>query len=386
MLHFSLTSPASSFHSASEMEQEMIRPSSRLVLDQYFGDSVQTFTQELKALQRRARGHVPQLDICLSEITESIQQQSRHCLAVEDQLTDPEQVRSLQALFQIAIEPWFSQSWFMQRARSKPRGYPGDFVLLNGIYNRKPKSQGLGGYLDLYFLESDLGRAVPARMAALRNFLNRQMANSTGPLRIMNVACGPCREYLTGLQVPADREVRITCIDSDPEALRHAEACVSKILHGKVAVDFVNYNALRMRSAERNLARFGRQHIIYSIGLLDYLPDKHLVAVLQGLRETLADGGKLYVAFKDAERYDKAEYQWFVDWFFFQRNAAACRSLLLQAGFEDELVTMDRDATGIILNFTAAVPAKGGQWRRDLSHLSLPGPRNLDAKSEQASY
>ena len=67
------------------------------------------------------------------------------------------------------------------------------------------------------------------------------------------------------------------------------------------------------------MSRLGRSDIIYSVGLCDYIPDKYLIPLLQGWRESLHEGGVVYVAFKDAKLYTTPEYQWLVDWFFLQR-------------------------------------------------------------------
>lgn len=333
-------------------------------VDRFFDDEVAKFTTELTELERATRRGKPQHDKLLERLATSIKRTSRACLDLEEQIEDADLVRELQSRFQNTIDPWFRQSWFMERARTKPRGCPGDYALLNAIYDRQPKSSGLGGYLDLYFLGTELGRAVPARMESARRFLNDQIANADQDLRIMNVACGPCREYFVGLDHPASHNVSIVCIDSDAEALEHVESRLSSANIG-AALSFVNYNALRMRSAERNLKKFGAQDIIYSIGLLDYVPDRFLVPILHGLRESLSPGGNLFVAFKDMLRYDKTEYQWFVDWFFYQRTEAECRSLIAQAGFDDSALEVTRDATGVIMNFKATVSTAVKQYRFD---------------------
>jgi hypothetical protein len=131
-----------------------------------------------------------------------------------------------------------------------------------------------------------------------------------------------------------------------------------------------------MRSARTNISRFGQADIIYSIGLLDYIPDRHLVPILQGLRGTLKPGGVAYLAFKDETGYDACEYQWFVDWHFFQRDERQCFQLLCEAGFDPGELEVYRDQTGIIMNWVAAAPT-GRRFRADRSSRSLAGPKVL---------
>ena len=95
-----------------------------------------------------------------------------------------------------------------------------------------------------------------------------------------------------------------------------------------------------MTSAANNIRRFGRSDIVYSVGLCDYIPDEFLIPLLQGWRESVADGGVVYVAFKDTLLYDKTEYQWLTDWYFFQRTEEECRRLFEQAGYEMSAMEM----------------------------------------------
>jgi hypothetical protein len=59
----------------------------------------------------------------------------------------------------------------------------------------------------------------------------------------------------------------------------------------------------------------------------------------------------VYVAFKDTRLYDKTEYQWLTDWYFFQRTDEECRQLFASAGYDMSGVTMTRDPIGVIINF-----------------------------------
>src|SRR5207237_1414323 len=96
--------------------------------------------------------------------------------------------------------------------------------------------------------------------------------------------------------------------------------------------------------------------------LCDYIPDKYLVPMLRAWRESISENGAIYVAFKDARLYDKAVYQWLVDWYFFQRTEEDCRRLFVEAGYDPLALDETRDATGVIMNFVgraaAAVPLR----------------------------
>ena len=344
------------------------------IVESFFREHVETFLSQLKSIQERIQAQQETPEHLVVELASAIREQSKECLRVEQELTaDGEELAAAQARFQDAIDPWFRQSWFMERAKSKPRGYPGDYVLLTAIYDQLPKSEGFGKCLDLYFLQSDLAGAVRARMESTRQYLSSYISDADQDVvNVLNVASGPCREFFVGLDFPAEKTVNIKCIDADQEALDYVQ---SKIAAAELNanVELINYNALRLRSAKRNREKFGRPDVIYSIGLLDYIPDKHLVGLLQGLRETVRPGGVVFASFKDQLRYDKAEYQWFVDWFFFQRTEAQCRDLMLAAGFDGSCLKSRRDSSGIIVNFVGRTPVV--QERYDAAHAGSIVPR-----------
>lgn len=335
-------------------------------VERFLVEDTAAFTRALAELAAEVEDHkIPFSEAHLERLTAAAERSRQACRSLESRIGDDETLlRAAQAAYRDAIAPWFDRSWLMHRAKFKPKGYPGDHAILTAIYDRLPKSPGIGGYLDLYFLNTQLGRAVPARLRAAREFLIRELERRGGDVSVLNVACGPCREYAEDFQVPRGARPRIICIDSDQEALDFAGQSVARLGSKAPDLSCVRYNALRMSSAKRNVETFGRPDIIYSIGLFDYITDRHLVPILQGLRETLAEGGALYIAFKDADRYDKTVYQWMVDWFFLQRTEGECRALFDQAGYETGRMEMTRDETGIIINFISR-PGSSAIYRID---------------------
>jgi extracellular factor (EF) 3-hydroxypalmitic acid methyl ester biosynthesis protein len=356
-------------------------------IDRFFSDDLANFASQLTELERRIDPDSDPTDEgILAEIAECIDNSLAACRKLEDELggEDPIVLKEVQSRYRDAISPLLSKSWVWHRSTAKPRGYPGDYQLLTAIYDAVPKSKGFGGYVDRYLLNFTLSHAVVARMWAAREFLVEELERRQGDVAILNVASGACREYLDGFKRHADRQVKLTCVDNDSEALefaqgKTAEALAASGIEGK----FTRYNALRMTSAAGNIRNFGKSDIIYSIGLCDYIPDEYLIPLLQGLGESLADGGVVYVAFKDALRYDKAEYQWLMDWYFFQRTEEEFRQLFEKAGYDLSQIETTRDRTGVILNYicrtgnAASVRIDGAQQVPLAQHGSLPAAEQV---------
>jgi SAM-dependent methyltransferase len=326
----------------------------RTEVERFFTDEVSRLTGMLAEMERRVDPSAEaRKDDVFGELSVSIDRALAACKAIEERLEgDAQALKDAKARFRDAVAPWFDQSWFMHRSKVKPRGYPGDYELMASIYDGVPKSRGLGGYLDIYILNSTLGRAVTFRMQEARRFLIDELSRRRGEVSVLNVACGPCREYAGGLDRPDQSKIRITCVDADRQALEYVEARITTVAPPSLDLQCVCYNALRMSSAKANIERFGRPDIIYSVGLCDYIPDRPLIAMLRGWRETVNDGGVVYVALKDIRRYDKTVYQWALDWYFLERTEEDCRRLFEQAGYDMDGVTTTREATGAIMNFT----------------------------------
>lgn len=328
-------------------------------IDEFFTREVADFTATMDRLARHIDPDAsPKVDQHLHDFSESLEDCLTGCRRVEEDLKfTPQTLRSVQARFREAIGPWFSRSAFMRHALAKPRGYAGDYEMLIAIYEGRPRSRGFGGYLDLYFLRTELGRAVPARLRGVKQFLLDETARRGGTVTALDIACGPAREFTGEFDLPEGCQLKVACLDHDDAALDYVRTHVAPHTPYNVELECVKHNALRMMSGASNRRHFGAPDIIYSVGLCDYIPDELMCRLLRGWRETAASGGVVYVAFKDCRFYDAVRYQWPVDWHFFQRTEADCLRLFDQAGYDLADMEIVRDETGSIMNFISRIPA-----------------------------
>ena len=172
--------------------------------------------------------------------------------------------------------------------------------------------------------------------------------------KVLDIACGSCREISHLVPEIKKSEASIKCIDLDPDALDFAMNRLSFAGLSPDSISFIKYNALRMFDIDIAKAEFGEQDIIYSVGYFDYLPDDFLVKLLRSLYALLNPGGKLIAAFKDADRYRAQEYHWIADWDgFLQRTEKDFERILGEAGIPATAMTMTRDRTGVIIFYSA---------------------------------
>jgi len=338
------------------------------ITEEFFASDVAAFCRTLQSLSERIGPTAfPRWDGYIREFSAALDTCLDACQRVEAELQlDPAALRSAQARFQEAIRSWFDQSAFMRHALAKPRGYAGDYEMLIAIYEGVPRTLGFGGYLDLYFLHTELGRAVPARLKGVKRFLQEEVTRRGGDVSVLDIACGPAREFQEGLDLPDSCHLTVTCLDHDDAALDYVRTKVSPHVASNIELQCVKHNALRMMSGSANRRHFGAPDILYSVGLCDYIPDEMMIRLLRGWRETVADGGVVYVAFKDRLRYNAARYQWPVDWHFYQRTEGDCLRLFAQAGYNvDDMEMVRDDDLGTIMNFISRAPQESALLRLD---------------------
>jgi hypothetical protein len=319
----------------------------------FFSKDVQSLVDTLIDLNSRVDAKTQAtMDETYKTMVEAFDRSCVACRQMDERLSDdPEQLKEVKERFREAISPLLGKSWCYSRALNKPRGYPGDAGLLTVMYDNVPLATGFAGYVDLYFLSTTLAYGIRERLRCAKTFLIEELERRHGDVSVLNVACGPVREYEGGIEHPSDVKIHINCLDSDAETLDYVKKRSTTGAFGDLDINCVCYNALRTSSTKNNIRMFGQPDILYSIGLCDYIPDEYLIPMLQGWRETVNDGGVVYVAFKDTRRYSHTIYQWYTDWNFYLRTEEDCRSLFEQAGYDVYGLKMTRDTTGSIFNF-----------------------------------
>jgi extracellular factor (EF) 3-hydroxypalmitic acid methyl ester biosynthesis protein len=308
---------------------------------------VDSFCDELIAIEKHFLSGIP-IEKSVYKINESIRKSCAACADLE--LYASSDLKKLQTIFQNKIEPFFSQSWYMNRALTKPRGYPGDFEILEGIYDQTIFTPvGIGRLLDYYFLHTDLARAVMGRKNYCISILEKYLRTFPNPA-ILDIACGPCRELREIDPELMKKPFSFHGMDNDQDALAYAKEKAVEAGIPDENLRFTKQNVLRLINPENNIRLFGRYDLIYSVGLYDYLPDDILIRILNGTLAMLKENGEYVVAFKDCNCYDKTEYQWHVDWHFFQRTEEECCQLINK--INPKIARLERDESGVILFFT----------------------------------
>jgi SAM-dependent methyltransferase len=317
------------------------------------GQAIECYVEELRTIERRIASGETDDDAVLSEIVALNDTVLKVCAQFEQEVKDETVIKATRSYFRKRTHTILSKSYNINRIRTWPQGYQGDYKTLEAAYRNTPMSEGIGYYLDKYILDWTLAHALRGRLERLAELLHDELSTRENP-KVLDIACGSCREV--SMLVPEIKRSKalFTCIDLDGDAL---DFSVNRLAPADLApeqIKLTKYNALRMFDHDIASAEFGPQDIIYSVGYFDYLPDDFLVKLLRSLYALLNPGGKLIAAFKDADRYRSQEYHWIADWDGFrQRTEKDFQRILGEAGIPEHAMTMTRDRSGVIIFYSA---------------------------------
>jgi hypothetical protein len=234
------------------------------------------------------------------------------------------------------IFPYFMRSRFAERAYYKPRGYAGDYLMMEMIYKNEPEGDGkLGSIIDSWCLETEAARAVRGRRKFLKERLDilcRTRAKNGFTCRIMNLACGPTRELFDFLAACDYSDmIMALCIDADIQALEYTNHTVNVIPHS-ASVRLMSDNVVRW-ALGRLRHNFGSQDVIYSAGLADYLDDRVLLALINRCYDQLDWGGALIIGNFGCTNKHKTFLDQILQWRIIHRSTEDLRGIFEQSRF-----------------------------------------------------
>jgi len=234
------------------------------------------------------------------------------------------------------LTPLLMSGPIWEHAFRKPRGYPGDFELMNLMYQSERRGDSIFGRI-----LHELGREerLAATVRDRRRYLARQLleeasrARSLGQteIRIANLGAGPAREIRDLLDTwQSGPRLVITLIDQDQDALEHANRhlrrAAERLGQGvEIRCRFVSFREL-VRNRELLLELSG-QDLIYSAGFFDYLPDPVASQLASFLFAQLRQRGRLLIGNALAAHDVKWVPEYVLDWRMIYRTPDDMRRL-----------------------------------------------------------
>ena len=314
----------------------------------FFKNEVAAYLELLKHIDDKIKRNDPNSDEIQNTLNNRTYWIVKKGYELESLIEQKTLVEEIKKSFRNLIINWMGKSLIIKRALTKPRGYPGDYQMLEYIYGNKPISEGIGYYFDRGFLSNDLCVAVRNRKDMMANLIKDFLKEKNKPeVNILNLACGSSREINQISEALSDYDVNIDMVfvDHDELALDYS----NNKLKGKkgLKATFIKEDIISIiRNAKRDL--FKGQDLIYSIGLIDYLPERLLKKLVKLCYEGLNSGGYLILSHKDHDKYIPMREDWLTDWKFIPRNEEKLLNIVANSGIQRSNIKIIREDSRII--------------------------------------
>jgi hypothetical protein len=213
------------------------------------------------------------------------------------------------------------------RSYRKPLGYPGDFQMMNYVYEWLPRGATVYERL-LHRIGLDVAECIATRMVMIQKEIARMVSagsDSDNPARVLSLGCGSAQEVFNYLELKKlPRPLSITLVDQDHTALDYSYSRIfpQTTRHGNgTSVQCLQVSFIELMKAGKIFQSLPPQDLIYTVGLVDYLSIKRIQRLVGALYEKLTPGGKLVVGnMADVPGSNMWPMEFLCDWSLNYRN------------------------------------------------------------------
>jgi hypothetical protein len=239
------------------------------------------------------------------------------------------QVKKCYEFLRINTGEYFYKSAYGHRAYHKPRGYAGDYEMMNNVYMNDLRGVNLfGKCMQRVFTDSSAGKAVRNRANYM---LEKILANvsAKGKIRVLSVASGPAKEiqkFYKHYPQLAD-QVEIHLIDQDEEALKNAQREILQICRQSGVQPNLHFHNLAIKNIINEGLTIGHFDLIYSAGLFDYFTDPVAQFAANRLFANLNANGQLVIGNFNTNNPTQFIMEALGDWYLIYRTSENLKTL-----------------------------------------------------------
>ncbi|NWG46488.1 MAG: class I SAM-dependent methyltransferase [Alphaproteobacteria bacterium] len=242
---------------------------------------------------------------------------------------DREAMEATKRYTELVLTPEFRAGAIWDRSYGKPLGYPGDFQIMNQVYDWQMVGSTVYERL-IHRIGLEVAECIRTRMLVVQSLIAETVRAADGgePARVLSLGSGPAREielFLASTAAHAGR-AQFTLIDQEDDALRYAlERTHPHVLRcgGRMQVRGLNISFADVLRNDAWLRQVPPQSLIYSVGLLDYLVDKRARSLVARLYSALAPGGLLVIGnMNETPLSNLWPMEFLTDWTLFYRGEA----------------------------------------------------------------
>lgn len=279
-----------------------------------------------------------------------------YCL--EELLDNQEVVRKVKHYFRTLVGAWVYKSPIVRYGFEKPRGFPGDYKIMEMIYDNKPISKDPSGiYFDYDFLNNPYAVALRQRKDRFREYVHKCITQEgSKSYTVLSIMCGSCREIRESMSAfQAVAPVVFSCLDSDDEALRFAHASLldaGQAVGEMAEFRFIKENVVDVFNNDALAESLGEQDLVYSVSAADYLSDAAVKKMIPFLYNLLSPRGRLILSHKNSEKtFPAISPDWFCDWHTVSRNKDNILGLIYTCGISKFSLVVESDDFNYIQYF-----------------------------------
>lgn len=244
------------------------------------------------------------------------------------------------------------QDPFTSRGFSKPRGYAGDAVLMDYIYDSPSLKNGPEGCTEVgrqvfqYITNLRCARAVRNRCEIVAKRIDSTARKVQQP-RILAIAAGHMREAERCEALQHGRIGKWMAFDSDTLSL------------DEVARSYSRFNVTTIAGSVRQLltrkVQLGKADFVYSTGMFDYLHQALAQRLVQHFFDALLPGGRLLIANFLPGHIEQGYMESYMDWYLVYRTPQEMLDLAMavdQSAIQDINLFYEEERSIVFLQLT----------------------------------
>ena len=275
----------------------------------------------------------------------------------------PDQLVAAKAYTESQLTPRLTCAPLWRQAYSKPLGYPGDYLVMEHIYDGSPRGDTPFGRV-AHMLGTHIGQFVVKRKDLVREVIGAVLARRDGAdsSNIVSLGAGPAREVLELVRADnsAARPVAFILLDQDGDALRFAGGAISGALRERSGstpfrIEPRQISVLRLLREIDPSQLVPQADMIYSAGLFDYFGDRTCRVLTRRLYDALRPGGLLLIGNMKAGTDMVWPLELIADWSLTYRTAESI--LAWVEGLEGAEISLRTEATGYDYILSVRKPA-----------------------------
>ncbi len=164
-------------------------------VERFFKRDVKGYIEDLINLEQHIKNKTMPEDEIFEKLTNVSDEVVKKGDELEGQIKEGILAKRIKETFRSLVGHWVFKSEMMEMAFKRPRGYPGDYILIELIYDNKPISKDIGLYYDKWFLDNVYAIAIRKRKEKMTELLkSTTMETAISQIDILNLASGSCRE------------------------------------------------------------------------------------------------------------------------------------------------------------------------------------------------